>query len=67
MPPKDALPPNFIEKNFANNVKTSKFVKVFFLESFLLAIQYLALSESLELTLSMKSFITGFKSNPSVN
>ena len=29
MPPKDATPPNFMEKNFANSHKTMKFVKVF--------------------------------------
>ena len=34
--PKDATPPDFVEKTFANSHKTVKFVKVFFLESFLL-------------------------------
>ena len=29
--PKDATPPNFVEKTFANNHKAAKFVKVFFL------------------------------------
>ena len=37
--PKDAMPPNFAEKTFANSYKTVKFAKVFPLESFLL-IQY---------------------------
>ena len=32
--PKDATPPNFVEKTFANSHKTSKFAKVFSLESF---------------------------------
>ena len=32
--PKDATPPNFMEKTFANSHKTAKFVKVFSLESF---------------------------------
>ena len=32
--PKDAMPPNFMEKTFANSHKTEKFAKVFFLESF---------------------------------
>ena len=27
-PPKDTMPPNFVEKTFANNYKTSKFAKV---------------------------------------
>ena len=31
---KDAAPPNFAEKTFANSHKTVKFAKVFFLESF---------------------------------
>ena len=34
--PKDATPPNFTEKIFVNSHKTSKFAKVFCLESFLL-------------------------------
>ena len=34
--PKDVTPPNFAEKTFANSHKNTKFVKVFFLESFLL-------------------------------
>ena len=33
-PPKDTTPPNFAEKTFANSYKTSKFAKVFSLESF---------------------------------
>ena len=32
--PKDATPPNFMEKTFANCHKTTKFAKVFSLESF---------------------------------
>ena len=32
--PKDAMPPNFTEKTFANSHKTGKFAKVFSLESF---------------------------------
>jgi len=32
--PKDAKPPNFMEKTFADSHKTAKFVKVFSLESF---------------------------------
>ena len=32
--PKDATPPNFAEKTFANRHKTVKFAKVFSLESF---------------------------------
>ena len=32
--PKNAMPPNFTEKTFANSHKTSKFAKVFSLESF---------------------------------
>ena len=32
--PKDATPPNFAEKTFANRHKTTKFAKVFSLESF---------------------------------
>ena len=32
--PKDAMPPNFTEKTFANRQKTAKFAKVFSLESF---------------------------------
>ena len=32
--PKDALPPNFVEKTFTNSYKTSKFAKVFSFESF---------------------------------
>ena len=32
--PKDATPPNFTEKTFANSHKTTKFAKVFSLESF---------------------------------
>ena len=31
---KDAMPPNFAEKTFANSYKTSKFMKLFSLESF---------------------------------
>ena len=34
--PKDAMPPNFAAKTFTNSHKTTKFMKVFFLESFLL-------------------------------
>ena len=34
--PKDATHPNFMEKTFANSHKTTKFAKVFSLESFLL-------------------------------
>ena len=34
VPPKDATPLNFAEKTFAISHKTSKFVKVFSLESF---------------------------------
>ena len=34
--PKDTTPPNFAEKTFANSHKTTKFAKVFSLESFLL-------------------------------
>jgi len=34
VPPKDATPPNFVEKTFTNSHKTSKFTKFFFLESF---------------------------------
>ena len=34
VPPKDAMPPNFAEKTFANSHKTLKFAKIFFLESF---------------------------------
>ena len=34
--PKDTMPQNFAEKNFANSHKTTKFVKVFSPESFLL-------------------------------
>ena len=30
----DAMSPNFVEKKFANSYKTSKFAKVFSLESF---------------------------------
>ena len=30
--PKDAMPPNFTEKTFANSYKTSKFMQVFSLE-----------------------------------
>ena len=36
MPPKDATLPNFLEKIFVNSHKTTKFVKIFSLESFLL-------------------------------
>ena len=36
VPPMDATPPNFMKKTFPNSHKTSKFVKVFSLESFLL-------------------------------
>ena len=36
MPPKVATPTNFAVKTFANTHKTSKFAKVFSLESFLL-------------------------------
>ena len=36
VPLKDATPPNFTMKTFANSHKTSKFVKVFSLESFML-------------------------------
>ena len=32
--PKDATPPNFTEKTFANSHKTEKFAKVFSLEIF---------------------------------
>ena len=32
--PNNATPPNFVEKNFTNSRNTSKFVKVFSLESF---------------------------------
>ena len=32
--PRDATPPNFAEKTFANSLKTAKFAKVFSLESF---------------------------------
>ena len=32
--PKDATPPNFVEKTFTNGHKTAKFAKVFSLESF---------------------------------
>ena len=32
--PKDAMPPNFAEKTFANSYKTAKFTKVFSFESF---------------------------------
>ena len=34
--PKDAMPPNFVEKTFADSHKSVKFAKVFSLESFLL-------------------------------
>ena len=34
--PRDATPPNFVKKTFANSLKTAKFAKVFSLESFLL-------------------------------
>ena len=34
--PKDAMPPNFVEKTFVNSYKNVKFVKVFSLKSFLL-------------------------------
>ena len=34
--PKDATPPNIMEKTFINSHQTVKFAKVFFLESFLL-------------------------------
>ena len=34
VPLKDATPPYFAEKTFANSHKTSKFAKVFFLKSF---------------------------------
>ena len=33
-PLKNAMPPNFAEKTFANSYKTSKFAKVFNLKSF---------------------------------
>ena len=36
LPPKDAMPPNFVEKTFANSYKTLKFSKALSLESFLL-------------------------------
>ena len=36
VPPKDATPPNFTEKTFANSHKASKFAKVFSLEIFTL-------------------------------
>ena len=36
LPPKDATPTNFAEKTFANIHKTSIFVTIFFLDSFLL-------------------------------
>ena len=32
--PKEAMPPNFAEKTFANSHKTTKFTEVFSLESF---------------------------------
>ena len=41
--PKDAMPPNFAEKTFVNSYKTSKFVKVFSLESFPLYGLYLVI------------------------
>ena len=34
VPSKDATPPNFAKKTFANSQKTSKFVKIFFFKSF---------------------------------
>ena len=35
VPPNNAMSPNFVEKNFTNSHKTSKFAKVFFsLETF---------------------------------
>ena len=34
--PKDATPPNFVEKTFVNSYKSVKFMKVFSLKSFLL-------------------------------
>ena len=34
VPPKDAMPPNFVKKTFKNSQKTSKFTKDLSLESF---------------------------------
>ena len=47
VPPKDTMVPNFLENTFANSHKTSKFVKVFSLESFpLYGIMHLLTSNS---------------------
>ena len=40
-PPKDATPQNFTEKTFTNSHKTTKFVKVFSLESYIYGIHFI--------------------------
>ena len=51
-PPKDAMPPDFMEKIFMNNYKTSKFTKVFSLKSFPLYAMYIIVTISIFTNLS---------------